>query len=513
MNNMCMISPTSPSDDETHPPPPLQSGLPRQLSSSTGESSDGSSAARSPPPKRQATPPAMRPPPPEESLAGSTAALLASDTTSYGDTLVCLAPGLHASRFPLDFDEARSRLHELVLPGGLRRGQVRAQPWSGVHEDTLPGVLRICDALLTARGGLSLSDALNIYHQDEWPAASLRNLMFLLVKRVARSAPIILMSTGAGQQQLGARLESGERFLVPRPADLPPIVAMWTMLGAHQASLLNQQLSRVTSLPLEELEAMMPSTEAKAVLIAAISHVTSKRVLARAQPVSLSRIELAVSRVDTALQRLPKLTEELENTLASERGDALRRASTAGEQLIVAKQIGKAESIIRELETEVTAASRKAALRDPEHHDYPVFFARRWREMASSLDELKHLPRGHNGAIHIEYPDFKRAVESTIQELGGRASSDRQAATIYMGKSTWSRIAELLQDPEHMKKLGCETIPASVSVLKKHKRRSDRSLQPKIDDEKGQLNVSNSKVLKLLLPTEANRNPSDSPSP
>ena len=98
--------------------------------------------------------------------------------------------------------------------------------------------------------------------------------------------------------------------------------------------------------------------------------------------------------------------------------------------------------------------------------------------------------------------------ESTIQELGGRASSDRQAATIYMGKSTWSRIAELLQDPEHMKKLGCETIPASVSVLKKHKRRSDRSLQPK-----GQLNVSNSKVLKLLLPTEANRNPSDSPSP
>ena len=39
-------------------------------------------------------------------------------------------------------------------------------------------------------------------------------------------------------------------------------------------------------------------------LIAAISHVTSKRVLARAQPVSLSRIELAVSRVDTALQRL-----------------------------------------------------------------------------------------------------------------------------------------------------------------------------------------------------------------
>ncbi len=61
--------------------------------------------------------------------------------------------------------------------------------------------------------------------------------------------------------------------------------------------------------------------------------------------------------------------------------------------------------------------------------------------------------------------------------------------------------------------MGCETIPASVSVLKKHKRRSDRSLQPKIEDEKGQLNVSNSKVLKLLLPTEANRTPSASPSP
>ena len=49
-------------------------------------------------------------------------------------------------------------------------------------------MLRICNALLTARGGLSLSEALNIYHtrfQDEWPAASLDNLLFLLVKKVA----------------------------------------------------------------------------------------------------------------------------------------------------------------------------------------------------------------------------------------------------------------------------------------------------------------------------------------
>ena len=103
---------------------------------------------------------------------------------------------------------------------------------------------------------------------------------------------------------------------------------------------------------------------------------------------------------------------------------------------------------------------------------------------------------------HVEYPDFKRAVEGIVHDLGGRAASDRQSATIYLGKSKWSLIAELLSDPEYMAKLGCATIPASVSVLKKHKQRSERSLQPKISDAEGQLNVSSRKVLKLLLPTE-----------
>jgi hypothetical protein len=100
------------------------------------------------------------------------------------------------------------------------------------------------------------------------------------------------------------------------------------------------------------------------------------------------------------------------------------------------------------------------------------------------------------------YPDFKRAVTSTIHELGGRAASNRQSATVYVGKSKWSLIAQLLQDPEHMAKLGCSVIPASVSCLKKHRRRSDRSLQPKISDAAGQLDVSSRKVIKLLLPTE-----------
>jgi hypothetical protein len=122
--------------------------------------------------------------------------------------------------------------------------------------------------------------------------------------------------------------------------------------------------------------------------------------------------------------------------------------------------------------------------------------------MARSLPELKHLPRGHNPAIHVEYPDFKRAVEATAHELGGRAASDRQSAIVHLGKSTWWRIAELLHDPDHMAKLGCPVMDVSRSVLKKHKLRSERSRQPKITDPTGQLNVSSRKVTKLLLPTE-----------
>ena len=73
----------------------------------------------------------------------------------------------------------------------------------------------------------------------------------------------------------------------PRPTELLPVVAMWTMLGASQANVLNRQLAQVSSLPFEKLESMLPSTEAKAVLAAAVAHITGKRTLARAHPISM----------------------------------------------------------------------------------------------------------------------------------------------------------------------------------------------------------------------------------
>jgi len=479
--------PSSPEDNEAA----SSSGI-RPLTSSDDDDDDCSS--RPPPNKRHAASA------PLETLATSTARLLADGALMYGATLVCVAPGLLISSFPLEFDEACSRLREL-LDGTLRRNHVRARPWTS-HEETLPGVLRVCDAMLAAPSGLAVADALNHFHKEGWPPAPENQLIKRLIEKMARAAPIMVMSTGAAQQQLGPRLEDGESFLVPRPIELQPAVAMWTMLGAHQAAVLDKQLARVSSLPLEKLEAMLPSTQAKAVLIAAVAHITGNRALARSHPISCGRIELAASRVSSALARLPQITEELATTIATERGAALRRASELFDELSRAKQLGQTERVVRELETGLAAAARKAALRDPEHTDYPAFFKRRWREEARKLPELQHMPRGHARAIHVEYPDFKRAVEATVHELGGRAASDRQSAKVYLGRSKWGLVAELLQDEEHMRKLGCTTIPASVGVLRKHRRRAERSLQPKITDEAGQLNVSCRRVIKLLLPTE-----------
>ena len=68
-----------------------------------------------------------------------------------------------------------------------------------------------------------------------------------------------------------------------------------------------------------------------------------------------------------------------------------------------AQQLGQTKRVVQDLQTKLAAANRKAAIRDPEHEDYRPMFKRRWREEARKLDELKHLPRGHQLAIHVEY--------------------------------------------------------------------------------------------------------------
>ena len=45
-----------------------------------------------------------------------------------------------------------------------------------------------------------------------------------------------------------------------------------------------------------------------------------------------------------------------------------------------------------------------------------------------------------------------------------------------MGKSTWTTLVERLNDEEYMQSLG-GTIPVTESLLKKYKKRSERSAQ------------------------------------
>jgi hypothetical protein len=55
-------------------------------------------------------------------------------------------------------------------------------------------------------------------------------------------------------------------------------------------------------------------------------------------------------------------------------------------------------------------------------------------------------PHTNNPLIHIKYPNFKEAVQSIAHDLNGRAHKGRQSATVCLGNSTWSTIAERLAD-------------------------------------------------------------------
>ena len=63
-----------------------------------------------------------------------------------------------------------------------------------------------------------------------------------------------------------------------------------------------------------------------------------------------------------------------------------------------------------------------------------------------------------------------------------------------LSKGKWSKIKDKLADPVYMAKLG-GVIPTSVALLKKNKRRSERSKQPKCSDPDGQLDISSRKVV------------------
>ena len=297
---------------------------------------------------------------------------------------------------------------------------------------------------------------------------------------------------------LHERLTNSERFVFHRPTELLPVPSLYKALGAHEANVINQQLSRIAGLPLAELQAMAGSTEAKRVLIAAASHLSGKRRLAKFHNISMGKIERANSAVDASLIELGKVHDQVYARLADERERYRTEAAELGAAAEAARMQGKAANVIADLEHRTKLRRRAVAQRDPYGPDFGP--KRRWREASMTLDGLKHLPRGHNPSIHVKYPNFKEAVHSITHDLNGRADKGRNSATVYLGNSTWQTIADRLADPAYMSTLG-GTVPASVSALKCHKTRSARSKQQKCLDPEGQLNVSSQKFAKLLLPT------------
>ena len=55
---------------------------------------------------------------------------------SYAGNMICLAPGLHVSKFSLDHDATVERLQNIVA-GSLRPCSILYEPWKGVREAKL----------------------------------------------------------------------------------------------------------------------------------------------------------------------------------------------------------------------------------------------------------------------------------------------------------------------------------------------------------------------------------------
>jgi hypothetical protein len=410
-----------------------------------------------------------------------------------------VAHGLHVSTFQLDHATALDRLQRIV-DGTLLRSSVLCAPWRGVEARTLAGVLRVLRQLDEGPdGNLSLALVTKVFYDDQLPN-TLWALQGNVLRALGRCAPVMLVSTGATESSIGERLVYGERLIFHRPTELLPVLSLYSALSAHEASVINRQLASLASLPLAELQAMAGSTEAKKVLIAAVSHLSSKRRVAKFHNISVGTVARAEAAVSNSLIQLGEVHDQVYARLAEERTMHESEAAELAAAAQAAREQGKSVRVINELEHRAKVLNRKAVQRNPLTPDFIPLFKRRWREAATTVEALKHLPRGHNASIHVKYPNFKEAVQAITHDLNGRTDKGRNSATVYLGNSTWSTIADRLGDSAYMSTLG-GVIPVSVSALKKHKYRSARSRQQHCSEESGQLNVSHRKVAKLLMPT------------
>ena len=436
----------------------------------------------------------------------SNARVLDSGTKSYLDSFICVATGLHFAAFTTELSaaEALRRLQQLAC-GHMARTHQQAWPWKGMRTKSLPGALRVWEALVRApSGSLTIAHAMRVFYDHEPPERDVSMLKLMVLRIVGNGAPVMLVSLGAPDASLGQRLEHGERLLMLRPTDLQPVLALYSsVLGYHEEAI-NRELAKLAGLPLRELLSLAGSgnggAAAQKLVLAAVTHLAGKAALKRLHHVSLERSGRAVADVNGAIGAMAPLLDEAAEALSVERAVFVQKATAAGKKLERARRLGMADGALQQLEAEERSALRKAAIRDPESVDFPALLKRRWRAAVAADLTLQHLPRGHRQAVHVAYPHFKEAAEAAVFELGGGVSKDRQATTIHMGKSTWAGVAAKLRDAAFMASIGAP-IPASVSCLKRHKARPSRSLQPKCTDEAGQLNIAPRKVAKLMLPT------------
>ena len=437
-----------------------------------------------------------------EALRASNGQVLAEAQPSYQRSYSCIATGLHIARFPLGIDVAEAH-RRLVAIGNnqLGRESLLAAPWKGMHARNIASTARVVARLaLESSGALSLHDCVYIFYGEPLPARPFPSLVVTMVKSLGCSAPVMLVAPCAVDHALGERLEHGERTLMLRPVDLKPVRGLYLAVQGLHGHGLNLQLAKALDLPLPQLLEMAGGAQSQKVLLAALAHMVGKRKLARVQPVALERVQRATVDVDKGLAQLGSLMQEIETEVAAEKEQYYKTAHAQFERAAQAHRFGQTRQVAEEFELAGRAAERKAEIRDPESPDYVALVRRRWRDRAPRLPECGHLPRGHGIPVHIKFPRFKEAVEAIVVDQGGRVDAGRQHATIHMGKSKWASVREKLVDPAYMAAFG-GVVSCSTSCLKKHKKRADRSAQPKCNDPAGQLHIGARKVAKLLMPT------------
>ena len=78
-------------------------------------------------------------------------------------------------------------------------------------------MLRLLDEC--AEGHLDLTRVCTVFYDSELPD-TIESVRDSVIRAIARSAPVMLLSTGATEANRGERLVHGERLLFHRPAEL-----------------------------------------------------------------------------------------------------------------------------------------------------------------------------------------------------------------------------------------------------------------------------------------------------